>query len=490
MQLLPQWMARGHRASAVPLAVFRILFGLCLVFDITALLDYSPMWFDPMPYVDRAPGWVSGLLWVWLLAAVGLTLGAFSRACAVVNYAACVTFMGFISMPASCEFHPDTLYLSTSVVLPFLPIGRVWSVDSWRKPLGLRSISPGAEIFFALLVSNIYLESALWKLSSTMWMNGLGYWTPATQPWPDQVSFAWTLDNEWIAKAAGYVTLVFELAFVVLVWVRPLRWLLLAIGFTLHIGIGTVMPLPLFGLIMSALLAALMPLRAPAEELDATEPPGAGRRLAPYYLGLWAVVFAIGIVDPVRTLARVGFGGAHGRQHQTWYSPNETPVQHAAGAGLFWAYRLFGFRTHHIFLDDQFTRYTTQTRLRYHPGSTDDGLAQAWASDSEGEAFFPPAYNRRFKAWHYRTAYAFLPLPRVEDRLTRWLSFHDGRGDIDLTKGWVAIEQRPIQMPIEGWVAGQRQRNSSAAWRRVGVAHGERGAIEFEWREPCWPSAK
>lgn len=503
MRVLPQWTARGQRASAVPLAVCRILFGLCLVFDIWALLEYSPMWFDPEPFLDRAPLWIDGLLVLWLGIAILLTVGAYARVCAALNYVACVVFMGFFSMPASCEFHPDTLYLSTSLALPFLPIERVWSVDAWRQRPAVRSIGPGAEIFFALLVSNIYLESALWKLSSTMWMNGLGYWTPATQPWPGQPSFAWTLDHEWVAKAAGYVTLVFELAFVVLVWFRPLRWVLLGIGFVLHVGIGTIMPLPLFGLIMTALLAALMPLRPPTEEQQPARfegGPSLGRRLAPAYFSLWAVVFLVGAIDPVLALVRVGPGGAHGHQHQPWYSANATPLQHAAGAGLFWAYRLFGFRTHHIFLDDQFTRYTTQTRLRFHPrgslASGPDALGDgapwlaAWDTDEPGVDFFPPAFNRRFKAWHYRTAYAFLPRARVEDRLRRWLQFHHGRENIDLRKGLVTIEQRPIEMPIEGWVEGQRQRNLERPWTRVGVAHGPPEAIGFEWRDPCWPEAK
>lgn len=485
MSLLPQWVARESRASAVPLAFCRILFGLCLVFDIGALIEYSPMWFDPMPFADPAPGWVDWLLGLWLVVATGLMMGAYSRVCAVLNYVACVIFLGFFAMPASCEFHPDALYLTTSFALSFLPIGRVWSIDAWRAKPADRSIGPGAEVFFALLVSSIYFESALWKLSSTMWMNGLGYWTPATQPWLGLPSLPWTLDREWLARGAGYVTLAFELTFVVLVWFRRLRWFLLTIGLVLHVGIGTILPLPLFGLIMLALLGALLPLRAPAgTRCSQPRAPSPGRRLAPAFLGLWAAIFLIGAADPLMVLSRVGFGGSHGSEHKLWYSSAATPAGRTVGGGLTWAYRLFGFRTHHIFLDDQFSRYTTQTRLRFH---REDRSSDLWAAAEDGEEFFPPALNRRFKAWHYRTAYASLPLEYVEERLRRWLSYHHGRGDIDLAGGRVSIEQRPVEMPIEGWVSGQGQRNLAEPWRVVGLASSTPGGIEFEWRAPCWP---
>lgn len=487
MRWLPRWTGRDSRASAVPLAGCRILFGLCLIFDITSLIEYSPMWFDPVPYVDPAPAWVVPLLSVWLVAAIGLTLGAWSRVSAFANYVGCVVFMGFHSMPASCEFHPDALYLLTSAGLPFLPIGRVWSVDAWRKPPACRSIGPGAEIFFALVVSSIYLDSAVWKLSSSMWASGLGDWTPATQPWPGQPSFTWTLEHEWLARTVGYAVLAFELLFVVLVWFRPLRWLLVAFGLTLHVGIGTIMPLPLFGLIMAALLCPLLPLRAPEEAAAEAPPrPSIGQRVAPYFYGLWAAVFSIGLVDPLLALAHVGVGGSHGVQHRMWYSAGDTPLRHAAATGLFWAYRLFGFRTHNIFLDDQFARYDVQTRLRYFPPGAAELPEQIFDLADEGQDFFPPAYNRRFKAWHYRTVYAFFSLQRAEARLQRWLAFHAGRGDIDPASGWVAVEQRPILMPVDGWCAGQRAKNVTTAWRRVGVAHGRPGALEFRWRDPCW----
>lgn len=94
-----------------------MLFGLCLFIDVLGLLEYAPLWFDPVPFVERGSAWARPLLGVWLLATIGLTLGAFTRVCALVNYISCVVFMGFYAMPASCEFHLDPLYLLTSSAL-------------------------------------------------------------------------------------------------------------------------------------------------------------------------------------------------------------------------------------------------------------------------------------------------------------------------------------------------------------------------------------
>lgn len=482
MNLRPAWTLPEHRTSAVPLAGFRILFGLCLVFDILAMIEYAPMWFDPIPWVEPGVGWRAPALWLWLLAAIGLTLGAFTRVCAVVNYLGCFTFMSFQAMPASYEYHLDNLYLVASFVLPFLPLAKVWSVDAWRKPPKERTVGPGGEIFFALIVSSIYFDSALWKLSSSMWMHGLGYWTVAVQPWDRMPSFAWTLDNEWIARGSGYIVLVFELLFPILVWWRKLRLPLLLIGFVLHIGIGTFLPIPLFGLIMSSFLVALIPMRARAGEEwgEAPAPTFFRRRLVPAYFAFWALVFTVELYDPVRAIARDGVGGSKETHQRFWYSSAENRTERWFGAGVFWVYRVFGFRSHPIFIDSQFSHYTAQTRFRFHPAGGDTG--------EKGETFYPPHRNRRFLAIYYRTLWPLMEREQVEVRMQRFLDFHAGRGDIDLESGHVTIEQRTIEMPVDEWRHGQHSRNENQPWRQVGVVRGAPGDLSFEWREPCWKS--
>ncbi|MDA1264345.1 MAG: HTTM domain-containing protein [Planctomycetota bacterium] len=481
MQLLPAWTAPNQRASAVPLAGFRILFGLCLIFDITALIEYAPMWFDKVPFVDPAVGWRAPALWLWLLAAIGLTVGAFTRVCAILNYVGCVAFMSFQAMPASYEYHLDNLYLVTSCVLPFLPLGHVWSVDAWRRPPATQTIGPGAEIFFALIVSSIYLDSALWKLSSSMWMNGLGYWTVAVRPWDRMPSFGWTLDNEWIARGSGYIVLVFELLFVFLVWFRKLRLPLILIGMVLHIGIGTFLPIPLFGLIMSSFLVALVALPLPRGAAEVEAGPARWHPGVKAYYATWAVFFSLGAIDPVLAIREHGIGGSTTEHHRFWFAKREDLFAKRFAAGMWWSYRVFGWRSHPIFIDNQFSLYTTQTRLRFHEGDPDLEV------EGEGDTFYPPHRNRRFLALYYRTLWPSDPRDKVERRLTRFLDYHVGREHLDLERGFVTIEQRPLVTPVDRWNEGQLTRNSETPWRRVGTVRGTPGELEFTWADPCWP---
>ena len=466
-----------RRESALPLALFRILFGACLALDVGGLIRYAPWWFDDVPFVAPTAVPVVPLLAVWLAAAVGLTLGLFTRACAVVSYLACVGFLGFAAMPLAYEYHLDNLYILASFALIFLPVERRLSIDALRKPPATRTVGRGPGVFLALLVASIYFDSAVWKLSSRMWMEGLGYWVPACQPWDVLLSLPWTIENEWVARGLGYVTLVYELLFVVLVWFRRIRIPLLLVGFGLHVGIGTVIPLPLFGMLMIAFLVGLIPLRAPREGGGGAAPgerPGRGP-VAVFYAG-WAFAFLLGFLEPVGALARYGVGGATGAMPRPWHVTSDGALARAYSRTMTWSYRLFGFRSHPIFLDSQFVDYTVETRLRYQaPGET-----------GEGRRFYGPIRNRMWLAWNYRMVWPLLPRQRVEDWLVRFVTFHAVRDGLDLERGQVVIEQRPIELPVTEWRPGQRERNVGSDWTRVGRITGEPGSVVVLWQEPFW----
>lgn len=469
-----------RRESALPLALFRILFGTCLALDLVELIRHAPFWFDEVPFLvpSRVPA--VPVLAVWLAAVLGLTAGCFTRLCAVVNYVACVAFFGVASMRLGFEYHLDNLFILTSFGLIFLPVDRALSIDSWRRPPADRTVGRLPGIFLALVASSIYLDSAVWKLSSRMWMEGLGYWVPASQPWEGQPAFPWTLDNELAARAAGYATLVYELAFVALVWFRRARMVLLPVGLALHAGIALVIPLPLFGLLMVAYLVGLVPWRAPA---GAPRVPAARRRwktagMALFYAG-WALAFALGMLWPLGVLVERGLGGVDGATPRPWHVTSRSSLARLQSRAMEWSYRLFGFRSHPIFLDSQFAPVNVQTRLRYHPPP--DG-----AEGAEGLPVHPPNRNRLWIAWNYRITWPELPREEVEAQLVRFVTFHAVRRGLDLRKGSVVIEQREIELPVTEWRPGQRARNAASPWRKVGSIAGAPGALEFLWQDPSW----
>ena len=60
----------------------------------------------------------------------------------------------------------------------------------------------------------------------------------------------WVAWYPWLAELMTHTAILWELSFAALIWVRPLRPVVLAIGILLHVGIGAAMGMWTFGLIM------------------------------------------------------------------------------------------------------------------------------------------------------------------------------------------------------------------------------------------------
>lgn len=489
--------ARPQPVDATPLALFRILFGTCLFLEAVDLLRFRALFFDVVPFVipGRIP--ITPALLLWMAAAIGIILGYKTRLCALVNYACVVVFLGFLAVPHGFEYHLDGIYLLVSFALLFLPVSRALSLDRLRAGAGepRRDASPLAWIFLALVVSAIYFDSALWKLSSQMWLMGLGYWTPATQPWDALVSIPWTLENGVVAKTFGYVTLVFELAFPFLVFFRRLRLPVLGVAFALHVGIGTVIPLPRFGLIMIALLAGLLPpewfdrsgrrrrvagvaheSREPGEPFGASWPRRVRVAAIVIFFSVWGIAFAAGLSEPIAILGRYGVGGVDREFAPPPAVASESSWARAYRSGMDIGYRFFGFRSHPIFLDRQFCDYDVQTRLVYRRAGAIDG----------GERIDGAVRDRLFLPWTYRTVRPRLPLARVKAQLARYIAYWAQVRDLDLESGSVIVQQRPIEMPTDSWRAAQRSRNIAARWTDVGWTTGPVERLVLRWDEPIW----
>src|SRR5262249_26518986 len=72
--------------------------------------------------------------------------------------------------------------------------------------------------------------------------------------------------NRWLweilLNVSALLTLVMEIGFPFLIWVRPLRWMMLALAVMLHTGIAVFMGLNTFSLFMMTMLFAFVPREA------------------------------------------------------------------------------------------------------------------------------------------------------------------------------------------------------------------------------------
>ena len=126
----------------------------------------------------------------------------------------------------------------------------------WDLPSGVPSPSISANIALRLIQLHlclIYGMAGLAKLQGQGWWNGLAIWGTLASGEFRLLNFTWMAAFPWLLNALTHLSLALEIGYPALIWVRPLRPLLLACIVVLHLGIGLTAPgLSEFGLAMIA----------------------------------------------------------------------------------------------------------------------------------------------------------------------------------------------------------------------------------------------
>lgn len=151
----------------------------------------------------------------------------------------------------------------TSILLLYLaigPSGAMYSVDQFlrRRFLGPQSslaVSPSVSAGLALRLIQvhycvIYFFAATAKLQGPAWWTGEAMWRAFANYEYQSTDMTWLAEYPWVLQLVTHVTILWELSFAYLIWVRPLRPLMLAIGVAVHLGIGACMGMWTFGLMM------------------------------------------------------------------------------------------------------------------------------------------------------------------------------------------------------------------------------------------------
>jgi hypothetical protein len=123
----------------------------------------------------------------------------------------------------------------------------------------------------------IYLAAGLAKLKGPAWWNGNAFWDVMINPEFTLMRYAWYEDiirsvasvkplYHTFTALGVWFTWGLEIAFPFLIWTR-LRVFMLWLGFLLHAGIGILMGLNLFELLMMTMLLAFIPGKVVRERL-------------------------------------------------------------------------------------------------------------------------------------------------------------------------------------------------------------------------------
>jgi Vitamin K-dependent gamma-carboxylase len=474
--------------SPRPLAVFRIAISLILLAELMHLADRRELFFLPLPLGQEVPETVLRDLWLWGAAIAGLGLGVLTPLSAGVTYWFVSKYLGATEF----RYHVDLLYLPITFLLIVLPSNRVWSVDRLliRRFFRIDLASyPIPRLFHTLpiywVMGFMYFDSTLYKLRSPFWLDGLGFWLPASFPQFTMVSWNWLLNQELLVKVSGYITLIFELVFLFVFWIPRARRLLLPIGVVLHLGIAVVLPLPLFGLTMVILFVLFFPDAGLNRWLDVlvglahralTWRPGSFRRarcwlpskaLAPpahpflrfdrlVCLGLCALMVAISVVQSSITFDRPIFS------QSTYLSLNTR----------------LGLASHHVFGHWQFSVMKEDVAVVYY----DAEGREHWLPWIDREGHVGSAAYSRFWTWWWLVSLPGNPGTRNSAcaRVAEEWAKHHG---ISLEDGRVVIKVRTL---ITGhfWEKDRHAKMERLPWLDTVAITWPDGAPEFDAPPP------
>jgi hypothetical protein len=260
--------------SPVPVAVYRILFGVILLLNGLFLLPDAARLYGPdgvlprdvartlahadglnvLAWLPDTDGSVYAFLAVYLFAAATLTVGLLTRV------SAAVVFLCLVSLHHSNLIvlnSADTFLRLASFYLIFSAAGRALSVDRWLRvrrglepPGAPAPAPPWAQRLIQVQLAIAYLATVYAKLHGFPWVYGTAVFYVTRVREFDRFPVPYLFDHLWTIKLLTWGTLLVEFALGALVWFRDLRYPVLLAGVMLHLGLEYSMNIQLFQWVM------------------------------------------------------------------------------------------------------------------------------------------------------------------------------------------------------------------------------------------------
>lgn len=255
--------------SPIPIALFRILYGVCV--SVTLIL-LRPDWlnwygvhawasmaamktvepgirlnlFTLMPQDDR---WIGASYWVFLVFAVLFTIGLWSR------ISGAVLFLCLASLQQREPFinhGGDTFLRVAGFFLIFSPAGAALSVDRLirlhNKAEGLEVVprAPWAQRMVQLELALVYFISFWWKVKGDAWLHGTALYYLTHLQEIQRFPLPGWIEHPVVLRLGSWFTLILEFSLGVLIWFRRFRYPLLLLGLLFHLCLEYAFNLPMF----------------------------------------------------------------------------------------------------------------------------------------------------------------------------------------------------------------------------------------------------
>lgn len=243
------------RVDSIGLGIFRIVYFAVLICEILQLSYFSELVFYESDLDFKF------LIGTWLVVASLALLGLFSRYIYLINYLFTFFIIGTIN---TFEYHMFYTYLGVNFLMIFIDTSKSLSIDTYlKRRKGMEVNEETSKLFYLFFlfvgVGIVYFDSIFFKLTSRIWLSGLGMWLPASLPQLVISNNSWFLNQELVVKFLGYLTILFELVFIFLLPFRKFWSILFVIGVGLHLGILGLFPIPWFALGVTSLYLLFIP---------------------------------------------------------------------------------------------------------------------------------------------------------------------------------------------------------------------------------------
>jgi hypothetical protein len=202
---------------------------------------------------------LDAIWWSLLVAALFLLVGLFCRPTAI---AAWLLHLAVVKSGSIFSYGADGFTTIALFYLAISPLPDSHSLDRWLRKIP--ACSPQLHGFFQrvlqLHLCLIYFFSGLSKALGTGWWNGENLWRAMTHPPFDILDPNVLAGIRPLFPAVGISIWLLEIGYAIFIWPRPTRAFWLCGIIVMHMGIGVLMGMPLFGLIMLVLnIAAFAP---------------------------------------------------------------------------------------------------------------------------------------------------------------------------------------------------------------------------------------
>jgi hypothetical protein len=258
--------------SGQTLALIRVLAGAMLLYthavwslDLAGFFsntgrissEFADLFHDhPMAWSYLSAIQPPALLWATHLAALAvfllLMLGLWTR---VVSVLAFLIAISYVHRAPAALFGLDQINCLLAFYLAVGDAGAHFSIDSFLRQRQGRPIKPAISSNIAIRLIQchmcvIYLFAAMGKLQGSTWWEGSAMWLALANLEYQSIDMTWLARWPRLIEFMSQVTIAWELSYIVLIWNRWTRPLVLALAIPLHLGIAFCMGMITFGLIM------------------------------------------------------------------------------------------------------------------------------------------------------------------------------------------------------------------------------------------------